>query len=162
VLYVIDYFQLLDVAKPGTAAIEADNQRIELLQAIQSVSRTFQCPGGDSFLVVSEVRKGESGRPRLALDDLLGSARITYSADCVLLLETDGESTSSAPGTTPLLLTVAKGRDGMTRGRVRLTFEYDRYQFREAIGPTQMSGDQEHTGSRSAGRFINPLAGAKE
>lgn len=164
-LYVIDYFQLLDVAKPAAAPIEADYQRIEVIQSIQSVSRTSQCPGGDSFLILSEVRKGESGRTQLALDDLLGSARITYSADCVLLLEQDREDSNSAPDIAPLLLTVAKGRDGMTRGKIHLTFEYNRYRFCErgnsGAVQTQLSGPQDQTGPRSASRGINPLAGGE-
>lgn len=162
VLYILDYFQLIDVADPSTASLETDFSRIELLQTAQQMTRSQQCPGGDCFLVLTEVRKGESGRPRLALDDLMGSARISYSADCVLLLEAEGETPESAADAVPLQLTVAKGRDGMKRGRVRLTFEYSCHRFREAIGTAQASAAREPAGSRSAGHVINPLAGAKE
>src|SRR5262249_50609827 len=107
VLFLVDYFQILDVADKASTAIEADAQRIALLQNIQPPTCSPQCPGGDHFLILSEVRKGESGRPRLALDDLLGSTRIAYSADCVLLLEADGDATASSADTAPLLLTIA-------------------------------------------------------
>jgi replicative DNA helicase len=164
-LHLIDYFQLLDVADKASTAIEADAQRIAHLQNVQRVTRTPQCPSGDSLLVISEVRKGESGRQRLALDDLLGSARIAYSADCVLLLEADGEATDSAADAAPLLLTVAKGRDGMRRGKLPFSFEYLRYRFRETtsprIGRAQAAGSRAATGS-PPGHVANPLAGGQE
>lgn len=164
-LHLIDYFQLLDVADKAITAIEADAQRIAHLQTIQKATCTHQCPGGDSLLVISEVRKGEAGRSRLAMDDLLGSARIAYSADCVLLLEEDGEATDSAADTTPLLLKVAKGRDGMRRGKLSLVFEYMRYRFRETtsprIGRTQAAGGRATTGS-PPGHVANPFAGGQE
>lgn len=159
VLCVIDYFQLLDPGDSTLSSLAADAKRIELLQLALQMRRTHQSVSPDSFLVMSEVRKGESGRPRLALDDLMGSARISYSADCILLLEPDGEAVESAADTTPLLLTIAKGRDGMRRGTIRLTFEYGCNRFREAESPAQKAADQERTGSRAAGRVINPLAG---
>jgi hypothetical protein len=165
-LHVIDYFQLLDLGDKPKDALEADARRIELLQSYQEWSRSPRSPVGDSFLVISEVRKGETGRSRLAMEDLLGSARIAYSADCILLLESDNEVSNPTSDTVPFTLTVAKGRDGMSRGRIALTFDYTRYRFRESISSVTPSKrptmGSERTTPRGTSGVTNPLAGGQD
>jgi replicative DNA helicase len=156
-LAVIDYFGLLDVRGKGLTPLEADQRRVEVLQEAAALSRAAGSP--DAFLVVSEVRKGDGGRTRLSLDDLLGSARLAYAADAVLLLERDDRPGGASPGRVALSVTVAKGRDGTARERLRLLFEHDLYRFHEPARPA--AGGEAARGG--PGREVDPLAvGRKE
>jgi hypothetical protein len=166
-LVVIDYFQLIDVGARDGSPLEADHQRLSVLQEAQKVSRSPDRPDGDAYLVLSEVRKGESGRSGLAVADLLGSARLGYRADAVLLLEPAGGADADGD-TTPLALTVAKGRDGMTRTQLRLEFDFKCLRFREVeprrknARPTRSGPGGGERSGRPAAPDIDPLAGGKE
>src|SRR5262249_25453536 len=119
VLVVLDFFGLIGVKGKGLSSLEEDHRRLSVLQEANALTRAPRSPTGDAVLVVSEVRKGEGGRVALALDDLLGSARLAYAAEAVLLLEQD-ERRRAGGEAVPLVLTLAKGRDGATRGKINL------------------------------------------
>jgi replicative DNA helicase len=138
VLVVVDYFQLLPVPDSITAALDADFYRVRSLQRVQAWSRTNTNPLGFPILAISEVRKGESGRSEVGVGDLMGSARLGYSAEAVLLLEPAGQADKGP--VVPVRLKVAKGRDGATRTDIDLLFEYTRSRFREAPQPRGPKG----------------------
>jgi hypothetical protein len=165
VLVVLDYLQLLDVPEEGATSLDADFYRVGILQHLQTATRTDCLPAGDPFLVISEVRKGDSRRSRLTMEDLLGSTRLSYGADCILLLEPRGQEHDTHDKTVPLTLRVAKGRDGVTRTDIPLEFAYATYQFREANHtqrPAQQPASACGKPSRSRGQRPDPLAGNKE
>jgi hypothetical protein len=159
VFVIVDYFQLLPVPDDVPAGLDADFYRVGALQRVQGWSRTNENPAGFPVLAISEVRKGESGRTEISVGDLMGSARLGYSAESVLLLEPAREESDSPA--VPVHLKVAKGRDGAVRTQIELSFEHTRSTFREAprkpkagikakkAAPSQKSGPGD----------IDPLAG---
>jgi len=154
-MMVIDYFQLLAVKGKDLTPLESDYRRIEDLQLAQTHMAL------DCILVVSEVRKGDGGRTSLTMEDLLGSSRISYGADAILLLEEERAGAgSSGIGTVPLILNVAKGRDGMTRDRIRLTFDYERYQFCDRSEEERVASlGPKATATAAQSKRVDPLAG---
>jgi hypothetical protein len=166
-LVVVDFFGKIDVGASDLGPLEQDHRRLGLLTDALELSRRGS-PPGDSYVLISEVRKERSGGDSLCLDDLLGSCRLGYSADAVLLLERDG-SAARARDTTPLVLKVEKARDGTTRCRVPLTFDFTRYRFRERAATPAGAGaaadrqapDGQHAPRPGGG--VDPLAvGRKE
>ncbi|MBL8796946.1 MAG: AAA family ATPase [Planctomycetia bacterium] len=149
VLWVVDYLQLLELPTDSATAVDLDQRRIGLLQAAQAASRLVAGGAEDVLLVLSEVRKGEPGRAELGLVDLMGSSRLGYSADAVLLLEADA-TRAATTDTAPLHLRIAKARDGMARQVIPLHFDYTRYRFREP-GTRQPASPQpaRHTAAAS-------------
>ncbi len=150
-LVVIDYLQLLELPEDRKVRsdLDADKARFRILQQVQEKTRTAQNPDGDAVLAISEARKpvGDSRKNQLwgtQLADLMGSSRLGYGADAVLFLHTmtkdelnqHYEFSNDAPetriermrgeGRSPLILRVAKGRDGMTLGDIPLEFQYRR------------------------------------
>jgi hypothetical protein len=166
-LVVIDYFGLINVRKRTTTPVEEDQRRVELLQQATGLPRAMGALADDTYLVVCEVRKPQGDRTGLSLDDLLGSSRLKYAADAVLLLERDGEARARAGHTAPLVLHVAKGRDGTTRQRLKVRFEYDTYQFLESgpgsadEGPSGRPAAPDHPESGPT-PLVNPLASGRK
>jgi replicative DNA helicase len=158
VLVVVDYFQLLHVPDGITAALDADFYRVRSLQRVQAWSRTNTNPVGFPILAISEVRKGESGRCEVGVGDLMGSARLGYSAEAVLLLEPCGEAEKGP--VVPVRVKVAKGRDGATRTEIDLSFEHTRSRFKEAPPPRgqKRGGKTKPTQKPDSGK-TDPLAG---
>src|SRR5207245_1114993 len=103
--------------------LEADLHRLALLRTYMERTASSSTPGGDSILVVSETRKAGSRRESLAIDDVRGHGRIVFAADCVLLLEIDEDGEGRTADTEPVILTVAKCRDGR-KGPLRLLFDH--------------------------------------
>jgi hypothetical protein len=146
-LLVIDYLQLVAAADADGDDLAADKARIELVrEALKMPSDTppHLC---DAALVVSETRKRIAGAQQgpATSDDVLGSGRTVYRADCVMLLNTmtqpelkrayglgattgtdaaDYRATLVADGISPMTLDVTKARDGRERGAVALEFLY--------------------------------------
>jgi replicative DNA helicase len=158
---VVDYSQLLPVPNDVTAALDADFHRVRAPQRVQDWSRTNDDPVGFPILAISDVRKGESGCTEIGVGDLMGSARLGYSAAAVRLLESDGEA---SPGPAmPVRLKVAKGRDGAICTQIDLLFEHTRSRFREA----PRAGSPKRGGKAAKGKAaqkpdqgnIDPLAG---
>lgn len=98
-LTIVDYFQLLPVEEEVGSPVDSDFLRVKLLQKLQERSRTSDNPMGDAFLVISEVRKGETGRTELGIADLMGSSRLGYAAQAILLMEPGpcGETDEEVP-----------------------------------------------------------------
>jgi hypothetical protein len=128
VLVVLDSFQRLDV--PGVADDqERDTVRLDLLFALMAATRTNIHPAGMPVLALSKIPKNRGGR--LGPDDLHGDSDLGSRASAVLFLEKDPGRKPAGPGVTPLLVNVAKGRDGTTRGDLPVDFDYRVYGFRE-------------------------------
>lgn len=150
-LVVIDYLQLLELPEDRKVRsdLDADKARFRILQQVQEKSRGPQNPDGDAVLAISEARKpvGDSRKNQLwgtQLADYMGSSRLGYGADAGLLLHTMTKDelnehygfSNDAPetriqqmrgeGQSPLILRVAKGRDGMTLGDIPIEFQYRR------------------------------------
>lgn len=160
-LLIIDYLQLLP--GPPTPPPPSMGARQVLMKAedpmeaarrlIEVVQDAIRPPEGapswarDAALVVSETRKaptGANGKSEQTLDDLMGTTRLGYAADAILLLRlmTDldvariynvGKDSAKLKRTTlkgqkisPLVLKIEKARDGSYRGDVPLEFEYTR------------------------------------
>ena len=148
-LLIHDYLQLTELPQDtrNQDALEADKTRFRLLQQINERTRTETNPLGDTVLAISEARKpaGNNGKKQIwgtALADLMGTARLGYGADAALFLrrmEKDeyeryyGQDSSDYEqhlerlrerGKSPLVLSIAKGRDGMMHGDIPIEFDF--------------------------------------
>ena len=153
-LVIIDYLQLLPVpekvARQGD--LEADKHRVEIAQRVLDASKDQFDRPQDTVLAISEARKpGTSGRTWGAnVEDLMGSARLGYSADGVLLMRPMDEKELEEryaslggeekireqlghEGVSPLMITLAKGRDGMTRGSWPAEFHFQQSAISEGV-----------------------------
>ena len=153
-LLVVDYFQLLPV--PAEVAdrgdIEADRHRINLLKEVIERSRTEANPQGDAILAISEARKPadeKQGWGR-SLSELMGTSRLGYAPTLVMLYQVMNDAEVMAQyqcstkaeaqqhrrllesdGISPVLLTIVKGRDGMSWGSWPLEFHFRQSRFTE-------------------------------
>jgi len=153
-IIIVDYLQLLPVPEETAdrGDLEQDRYRIRLLQDVNAKSRTASNPTGDTVLAISEARKPSSSKEDWgqSLSELMGSARLGYAADGVLLYRTMGlkemekyygTKTKEAAhnkqarlveqGISPAMLTLEKGRDGMTRGGWGVEFHFRQSRFVE-------------------------------
>jgi replicative DNA helicase len=153
----IDYLQLLPVPDKvaSESDLEADRHRIKFVQDLLAGTRSEGNPDGDALLVISEARKPSSGKTKNWATnpaDLMGSARIAYAADAILLyhqMDEDEVGSYAWPipwdyaqnlnslqhdGIAPVKLTLAKGRDGMRRGSWALAFHFEESRFTEVEG----------------------------
>jgi hypothetical protein len=99
-----------------------------MLRNLQVASRTAVHPGGDPYLLISEIRK--TGKDGPAVSDLLGAAGLGYSAQAVLFLEFKGEQVAD-DDRVEMRLRIATGRDGARRMELGLSFEPGCYRFHE-------------------------------
>jgi hypothetical protein len=155
-LVIVDYLQLVPVKK-GLVGEEADRYRLRKLQHLQARTRYPGYPLGGSFLVISELRKADFSSEELLMEDLLGSARLAYGADTILLLHGSAAADHSIDAV-QVSLKLAKGRDGTTRTTIPLVFEHRVCRFRE---PTA-NGSVDNPSSRpsvAARPKVNPMAG---
>lgn len=151
-LVIIDYFQLLGVPASVTPT-EADQYRLRELLKYQAWTRAQWNPLGVTILAISEVRKGETGRTELAVADLMGSSRLGYSAETVLLLEPGKSNGNQAR----VDVNIAKCRDGGRRVRVPLVFDFARYRFSE------FKAEPRTKGSRAKNTpAVDPLGGLQD
>jgi len=155
-LAIIDYLNLIEPASDSRRHdhLEADKARVKIVQDVIALTRTAANPEGDAILAISEARKPAAKQAWGAeLADVMGSARIPYAADAVLVfrrmldkdiasfyaLEGAGRLAAvaarrarlEAGGIAPIVLDVAKGRDGMTRGEIGLEFHFRRSRLDE-------------------------------
>src|SRR5581483_4648655 len=109
-------------------------------------------PLGDTALVISEARKPPSSKDKDSwgdsMSELMGSARLGYAGDAVLLYremnlkeigafygglgEEDAKKRREAlknEGIAPIMLILEKGRDGMTRGKWGTEFHFKKSRF---------------------------------
>jgi hypothetical protein len=153
-LLAVDYLQLLPVPRDVAAQGELSVAKFQVRMVQEAVEPPEGVPEWeqDAALVVSETRKrvpGEKAASPLTNDDLMGSSRLAYSADCVLLLgplpgpalaglhglAEKGEEQRAALKAlrdeyerrreVPMALEISKARDGMFRGTIALSFGYD-------------------------------------
>jgi hypothetical protein len=167
VLVVIDPLQKLPLPGPvfsddGEAALQptptenqADEARVKILTEVQQWSRVPDYLDGDAILAVSEVRKSDVGRKRLAISDIRGSARIAYEAHAVLLLEQEEKARGGDGDVVPVVLNVAKARDGGRRGDIALDFHHTISTFRPREAAGSPAAKQPGKASKPArpGRF---------
>jgi hypothetical protein len=140
--------------------LEADEARMRMLVELQASTRRPGVPGGDPVLAVSEVRKPDSQRKRLALADVRGHARLVYDAHCVLLLEPQADGAGLLKEVVPVVLNVAKVRDGGRRGDIHLDFHHTVSLFKErgpdpkGTGtPTSEEAAEKQQGGKAKKRF---------
>lgn len=135
VLVVIDSFQHLRVPAAGGPGgpLEQDGEKVNAIMSAHREARLAGDLAGPAFLVVSELRKPDQDGKGLSLDDLRGSGRLGYGASAVLILSKDktADASDDPAGDVPLVLRIDKGRDGVFRTEVRLTFDHQRSVFRE-------------------------------
>lgn len=184
-LLIIDYLQLLPGPPPPPPSSSMGVRQVQMKaedpmeaarRLIEVVQDAIRPPEGtpswarDAALVVSETRKpptGANGKSEQTLDDLMGTTRLAYAADAILLLRpmTDPDvervykvkkesvklrrDLLKGHRITPLVLKVEKARDGSFRGDVPLEFEYTRSTMTPvddpfvgdpAVGPLHPSG----------------------
>jgi len=151
---VVDYLQVWPVPEEDSRRlrtdIDADKWRIGAMKTLRDET-------GDAIFVISEARKpaGTSGDSwGGALADVMGSARGTYTPDMVFLLRPFGapdfdvwhrtkkgdqagvdrlREDLKKRGLAYNILKVAKGRDGVLREDLKLTFHYKRSAFEEGV-----------------------------
>jgi replicative DNA helicase len=152
---VIDYLQVLPIPDTvrRTSDLDADKYQIRVAQDILAgMQQSESSLLGDAVIAISETRKPATGRKHWGEDlaDLMGSARLGYGADAVLLYRRlvdddaiadvyDAAGRDTAPtagqleneGIAPILLSLAKGRDGMRLGEWPLEYHFNRSIFRE-------------------------------
>lgn len=129
VLLVVDNFQRVDV--PGVADDrERDVYRLDLLTRILSSTACELHPAGMPILALSKIPKGR-GPTNLVPDDLHGDSDLPSRASTVVFLEPDPSRAPRVPDVAPLIINVAKGRDGATRGKLPVDFFFREYLFRE-------------------------------
>jgi replicative DNA helicase len=154
-LLIFDYLQLLPLSSQvaGGSDLEADRYRIRVIQDFVTQSKTAENPDGDAVLAITEARKPSSAKEGWgqALSELMGSARLGYAPDAVLLYRPmnakdvrthytniDDDAVAEIrlrvleqDGRAPIVLTLAKGRDGMSRGEWGMEFHFRRSRFED-------------------------------
>jgi hypothetical protein len=159
VLVVIDYLNCLPVAEDiAPASLDADMYRLGTILEARRVTRSPAFPNGDPFLVVAEVTKGWRADGRLGLNHLLGSARLGYLADTVVMLEPALEADDLPTERVPVTLRVEKARDGVAGTSVPLLFDHARGAFAEP-GPSLAVRPAPEPESTPGASRLDPLAG---
>lgn len=154
-LVIIDYLQLIPVPDEVAASgdLAADKYRVRLVQQVIEGSRTATDPLGDTALVISEARKPPTSKEKDSwgdsMSELMGSARLGYAADAVLLYREmnkkemevcygvsdktadERRAALAEQGIAPVTLILEKGRDGMIRGKWGVEFHFNKSVFTE-------------------------------
>ena len=124
---VVDNLQAILVEPPHGGAWSGDMERDRLI--IEGLSR-LQQETTEAILVISEVNKGQF-KDADGMGDLLGTGRNAYRADVVMLMSRAYEWVKSEDNPAKkekeyddleLSLLIDKGRDGVERGKVKLTW----------------------------------------
>lgn len=148
-MVIIDYLQVFPVADKALKKIfsenEADRYRVSQMKALRKELNN------DPLIVIAEARKPGSSNNNWAISiaDILGSSRIAYGCDAGLLINAIsdeelanglGKDAKDAPnireylstqGLSLLKLTIDKGRDGMQKGDILLTYHFLENRFEE-------------------------------
>lgn len=145
-LILVDYLQVFPLPSgPGAPAVpdrDADMWRVGALKSLRDQS-------GEAVLAISEVAKPAPGQAWAGgLSDIAGSSRAIYTPDMVFLLQnlTEDEALRQIGGDpraarqqmqqlgiTFLRMVVAKGRDGVVRDTINLTFYHRQSRFAEGF-----------------------------
>jgi hypothetical protein len=144
---VVDYVQILPVPPEVSkyTDLEQDRYRVRVLQDVIRKSKSPGNQDGDAVLFISETRKPARSHDPWAngLAELMGSARLGYAVDYALLYrrmtveeikQYYGERSAQSlqdDGLAPIMLSLEKGRDGMTRGKWSMEFHFWKSIFEE-------------------------------
>jgi len=156
VFVLVDYLQVWPISGAGANEIEQDKLRIGQMKTLKNRL------GDEAVMVISEARKpsGQMGEKwGGALSDIMGSARGSYTPDIVFLFQpwteteiagvwnltnSNGKITNTEAFQEKLdlldkegrcfhWLNIAKGRDGVTKKKIPLTFWYRQASFEEGV-----------------------------
>jgi len=155
VFVLVDYLQVWPVAGVAVSELEQDKQRIGAMKTLKTLL------GDQAVMVISEARKPsvQGSEWGGALADVMGSARGSYTPDIVFLfhpwsdtemarswnlLNSSGKITNpeafeeklrtlEREGRAYHWLNIAKGRDGVTKKMIPLTFWYRQAAFEEGV-----------------------------
>jgi replicative DNA helicase len=165
-LVIVDLFQKM--LTPGNVTpSEHDQYRLDLLDEVSRHLQSLLGEGNCAFLVLSEIRKAESGhrtRRELTYDDLKGDGRIASDADSVLLMWPTAPQRWQArvPDVIPVTLRIDKCRDGGERCDVPLEFHHRVCRFADPNASTDTGNRAASASSAKADRPSNrpadPLA----
>ncbi len=147
-LILVDYLQVFPLPQEVRqerglrSDLDVDRWRIGAMKELRDLS-------GEAVLVISEVNKPREGKYWAhSMEDITGSARGIYTPDIVFLLQALNEEESALElggnpqearatlrrlGMTFNRLVIAKGRDGVTRGSMDLTFFYRQTRFAQGF-----------------------------
>lgn len=147
-LILVDYLQVLPLPSPKeqdqarAAQSDADMWRVGALKHLRDKS-------GEAVLAISEVARPQPGQAWAgALSDIAGSSRAVYTPDIIFLLQALSEEEALRQvggdaraarqqmqqlGLAFQRLVVAKGRDGVVRDSINLTFFYRQSRFAEGF-----------------------------
>ena len=131
VFVVVDNMQAMPVPV-GEYLNDLDRDR-ETIAALGNLQHNLN----DPVVVISEQAKSRQGDTR-GVTSMLGTGRSGYAADNVLLLHRptglDQESATIDEDNVCLQLTIAKGRDGVLRKVIPMTFNHNKMIFTETNG----------------------------
>lgn len=136
VFVVVDNLQQLPLAPPGAADkqwysdLERDRYAIE--QMMQLHHGIDSACGRACTVVISETNKAAQQGNRSDMTAVLGSGRLVYKADTVLLMTHPEGDLHWDDGRPRCWLRVVKGRDGVERKRVLLTMDHHLHRFTES------------------------------
>lgn len=159
-LVIVDYLQILPVPPEVSKGndLEADRYRIRLMQDVLRKTSQGQDLDRDAVLFISEARKPTKQQDGWGngLAELMGSARLGYAVDFALLYRrmTDDEvecyfpatpasaraETLQTRGIAPIIVSLEKGRDGMTRGEWPMEFHFWKSIFKEIASKPMPGG----------------------
>lgn len=147
-LILVDYLQVFPLPQEVRqerglrSDLDVDRWRIGAMKDLRDLS-------GEAVLVISEVNKPREGKLWAhSIEDITGSARGIYTPDMVFLLQAlneeesalelggspqEARSTLRRLGMTFNRFIIAKGRDGVTRGSMDLTFFYRQARFAQGF-----------------------------
>jgi hypothetical protein len=152
-LLVLDYLNIVEVpddVSRRSDSLEQDRYRVRLIQDVIAATATPDNPDGDAVLAISEARKPSSAKETWGAElyDIMGSSRLPYAVDAAIVYRSMSlkeierhydvrgpeaararKEQLSESGRSPVLLTLAKGRDGMTRGEWAMEFHFRRSRF---------------------------------
>lgn len=147
-LVLVDYLQVFPLPQEVRrerglrSDLDVDRWRIGAMKELRDLS-------GEAVLVISEVNKPGAGKIWAgSLEDITGSARASYTPDMVFLLQAlnreesaqelggnpqEARATLKRLGMSFNRLVIAKGRDGVTRGSIDMTFFYRQARFAQGF-----------------------------
>ncbi len=130
IVLVFDLFQKIIPFGDVADGAATDHYRLDLLSEVMKKTAGPDQPRGFPILVTSEVRK-DTHKDTLTMDDLKGDGRMASDADVVMLMWPDPNSAQNNPDVVPTVLRIAKGREGVIRGDVKLWFEHQCFRFHD-------------------------------
>lgn len=152
-IIIVDYLQVFPISEAEMSKLKGD-LAVDRHRVTQ-ILKLRETLGNDPLIVIAEARKPTTTEKSWAgsIADISGAARIGYSCDAGVLLNTisddelgekisgnkeDGEKWRellSLNGQAILGLTIDKARDGMEKGYILLIFHFQKNRFEETTWP---------------------------